>query len=85
MDAKGNILHEELISLASTDYVDEEGFFFHATTGGPVKYCALSDKSDAAAVTKTFASPDIYNNPVLVRKIFKTGTSATGIYAGKGI
>lgn len=85
LEGKSTIVHEELISLASTDFVDELGFFFHSTAGGDIKYCAFNDKADGAAVTKTFTASDTYNSPVLARKIFKTGTNATGIYAGKGI
>jgi len=85
LEAKQNIVHEEAVSLASADFIDEEGFFFHCTTGGDIKYCAFNDKADAAAVTKTFAASDSYSNPVRVRKIFKVGTTATGIYAGKAI
>jgi hypothetical protein len=84
MDSKANILSEKLISLASTDYTNEKGFFFHTTAGGAIKYCAKNDP-DAGAVTKTFAASETFNNPILARKIFKTGTDATGIYVGFGI
>jgi hypothetical protein len=84
LEAKQNIVHEEAVDLSSTDFVDEEGFFFHTTAGGNIKYCAKND-TDAAAVTKTFDATDSYTRPVMARKIFKTGTTATGIYAGKAI
>lgn len=83
-EAKLAIVHEEAVSLASTDFTDEEGFYFHTTAGGAIKYCALND-ADGAAVTKTFDASDTYNIPIIARKIFKTGTDATGIYAGKGV
>lgn len=84
IEAKANILHEALIDVSSADYVNEEGFFFHTTVGGAIKYCAKND-ADAAAVTKTFSASDVFNNPVVARKIFHTGTDATGIYIGTGI
>lgn len=81
---KTTIVHEKLISLASTDYTNEDGFFFHTVDGGIIKYCAKNDV-DANYVTKTFNASDVFNNPVMARKIFKTGTSATNIYIGTAI
>ena len=84
LEGKTTIIHEELIDLSSVDFTDEEGFFFHCTTGGAIKYCAFKD-ADADFVTKTFDASDSYIRPVFARKIFKTGTAASGIYAGKAI
>ena len=82
-EGKTTIVHEALISLASIDYTDETGFFFHTVDGGVIKYCPLNC-ANANYVTKTFAASETFNNPVLARKIFKTGTNATNIYIGKG-
>ena len=84
IEGKNAIAHEKLISLASTDYTDEGGFYFHTVDGGVIKYCAIED-ADANYVSKTFNASDVYNNPVIARKIFKVGTTATNIYAGVGI
>jgi len=79
-----NIVNDKAISLASIDYTDESGFFFHCTGDGNIKYCAM-DNTDAEAVTKAFTASETFNNPIFARKIFKIGTTATGIYVGKAI
>lgn len=77
------ITHVAAISLASTDYTNENGFYFFTTGGGDVKFCALND-ADANAVTLTLSAQETFQIPILCRKIFKTGTTATGIYIGTG-
>ena len=86
IEGKTTIVHEQLISLASVDFAftNGEGFFFHSTDGGAIKYTPFND-INANAVTKTFNASDVYNNPVLAKKIFKTGTTATVIYVGTAI
>ena len=83
------IIKEKLIDVSSLDYVNEEGFFFHTTAGGIIKYCAKNDPDgvspqavDVNAMTKTFNASDVFNNPVMARKIFSATTTATGIYIG---
>ena len=85
-EGKTTIVHEELISLASTDFTKNsgEGFFFHTIDGGAIKYTPLND-SDANAVTKTFNASDVYNNAVMAKKIFRIGTTATNIYIGTAV
>jgi len=84
--ASQNINREVLIDtiLTSTDYEDKQGFFFHTTVGGAIKYLPKLN-GDSETITKTFEASDIYNNCVEARKIFKTDTAATGIYVGKGV
>jgi hypothetical protein len=79
-----NIVSEKSIDVSSNNYTDESGFFFHATGAGNIKYCALND-ADANAVTKAFAASETFNNPIKARKIFASGTTATGLYVGKAI
>ena len=74
------IVSETLLDVSAADYEDGSGFFFHATGAGDIKYLALNDTE---AVTKTFEASALYNNPVLAKKIYSSGTTATGIYAGK--
>ena len=80
--AGSNIVSDRLIDVSAVDYEDGSGFFFHATGAGDIKYLAAND---AIAVTKTFAASETYNNPILAKKIFSSGTTATGIYVGRAI
>jgi len=77
------ITHKELIDVSENDYTDESGFFFHTTGGGDVKYCLINDVDDNA-VTITLSAQETFTLPELCRKIFSSGTTATGIYVGKG-
>jgi len=77
------ITHVASINVSVADYTNENGFFFHATGAGNVKFCALND-ADAAAVTITFSAQETFQVPILCRKIFASGTTATGIYIGTG-
>jgi hypothetical protein len=79
----GNITREVAVSVASIDFTDENGFFIRSGAGN-IKYCPLGN-SDAEAITKTVDGSVIFNDPVICRKIFKTGTTATGIYVGYGV
>jgi hypothetical protein len=78
------IMHQEAVSVASEDYVNENGFYFYCTTGGNVAFCAFNDKTDAEALTKTIASGATFMDaePVYCRKILHTGTTASGIIIG---
>lgn len=79
-----NIVSQKSIDVSAADYTDESGFFFHTTAGGNVKYCCIGD-ADAAAVTKTYTAQETFVLPDKVRKIFASGTTATGLYVGKAI
>lgn len=82
---EGIIRHQSLIDLTTVDYVDEHGFFFRCQGAGNIKYCAVANKLDTEAVTDTFDASPKFDNVLLARKIFRTGTTATGIYVGKSI
>jgi len=83
IEGKLNIIGEKLISLTSTDYTNEAGFFFNAKTAGDVCYVPMGI-ADTGAITRTFdASNDYYI--VMCRKILKSGTTATTIYVGTGL
>lgn len=84
IEGKNNIVTKKLIDVSEADFTDEEGFFFHTTVGGAVKYCCIND-ADEDAVTITFDASDTFINCEVWRKIFSSGTTATGIYIGKGI
>lgn len=79
------ITHQVTIDVSEEDYVNENGFYFHCTTAGDVKYCAYDDKDDADAVTKTFEARATFTDiePVFCRKIFSSGTTASGIIVGR--
>jgi hypothetical protein len=80
----GNITREVAVSVASVDFTDENGFFIRSGAGN-IKYCPLGNKSDAEAITKTVSESALFVDPVICRKIFKVGTTATGIYVGYGV
>jgi hypothetical protein len=89
MTQQGNIVREIKISTGSPDtlvddYVDKQGFFFRATTGGTIKYDPVSN-DDGDYVTKTIDSSEYFNDCVMAKKIYASGTTAAGIYIGKGI
>ena len=79
------ITHQLSIDVSEEDYVNENGFYFHATTAGNVKYCAFDDKDDGQAQTKTFEAQASFKDaePVFCRKIFSSGTTASGIVVGR--
>ena len=71
---------EVLIDLSSVDFEDINGFYIRSGAGN-IKYCAVGNE-DSEAVTKTVAAQVYFVDPVLCRKVFAIGTTATGIYAG---
>lgn len=81
----GNITREVAISVASADFTDEFGFFIRSGGGGDIKYCPLGNLLDSEAITKTVDASALFVDPVICRKIFHTGTSATSIYVGYGV
>jgi len=84
MESGFNIIEEYAIDVSENDYVETnpQGCFFHATVGGNIKYLPLGNKNDSDAVTKTFEASESYNNTVIVKKIFSSGTTASGIFIG---
>jgi len=79
-----NITFEKSISVSGADYVDKQGFFFRAETGGSIKYDPL-DNDDGDYITKTVTASVLFNDPVRAKKIYSSGTTATGIVIGKGV
>ena len=84
---QGNILREVAVDVSSVDYESTEPFFIRSGAGD---ICYLpwlndGDVSPAESVTKTVEAQVYFIDPVLCKKIYKTGTSATGIYVGFGI
>lgn len=79
------ITHQLLIDVSKEDYVNENGFYFHCKTAGDVKYCAYDDKDDEQAQTKTYEAQPTFKDaePVFCRKIFSSGTTASGIIVGR--
>ncbi len=79
---KSIVVMEKLIDLTSEDYEDKAGFFIRSADGGDIKYLpVLNDEP----ITKTIEGSAIFFDPVLVKKIFKDGTTATNIYVGYGV
>lgn len=86
MTAQGNIIYEKLIAATtlSANYEDEQGFFVRATTGGTLKYEPVgNDAGDY--IEKTIDSGAYFTDPVVMKKIYASGTTAQGIYIGKGV
>jgi hypothetical protein len=84
-----NITFERLITTGSpstlaVDYVDKQGFFFRAAGAGNIKYDPVGN-DDGASITKTVTASATFNDPVIAKKIYAVGTTATLIYIGKGI
>ncbi len=81
-----NITFEKLIAATTlaADYTDKQGFFFRATTGGDVKYDPL-DNPDGDYITKTIEGNALFTDPVRAKKIYASGSTAEGIYIGKGV
>ncbi len=78
--------------LAPTDphftddgFVDERGFFIRSAVDAVIKYCPVGN-TDEEAITKTFTASNIFVDPEICRKIFKTPTSPDAeIYIGYGV
>ena len=83
-NAKENIVKVVSVDLTTTDFEPGGGFFFRATVGGTIKYCPMNN-SDAEYIEKTIEASAEFVDPEYCRKIFKVGTTATGIYAGYGV
>lgn len=77
-----NITRVQAVSLAGGDYEDAQGFFVRASTGGTLVYVPFGN-GNAETITKTIVASEYFVDCELVRKIVASGTTATGIYAGK--
>lgn len=75
-----NIGREIAVDVSAEDYEDEHGFFVRSGAGN-ICYIPVNNQ-DGETVTKTVEAQIYFVDPVLVRKILKTGTTATGIYVG---
>lgn len=85
---QGIITWEKAIDVSAVDYTDPDafpqGFYFRCGVAGNVKYVPLGN-TDAQALTQAFDASTTYNNPILVKKIFAVGTTATDIVIGKAL
>lgn len=84
-----NITNERCITTGSPatladDFVDAQGVFFRADVGGTIKYDPV-DNPDGDFIVKTITASAEFKDPVRVKKIYASGTSAQGIYVGKGV
>jgi hypothetical protein len=86
---QGIIFREKLISASSTttmaaDYEDTGGFYFRCKGAGDVAYVPINN-AVSEVVIATFEATESWKDaaPVYCRNILKTGTTATGIYAGE--
>lgn len=75
-----NVGREIAVDVSSVDYEDEHGFFVRSGAGN-ICYVPVGNE-DTETVTKTVEAQVYFVDPVLVKKILKTGTTATGIYIG---
>ena len=80
----GNINRSVPIDLTTQDYTNEYGFFIRSNGSGVIKYCPVGN-TDVEAITKTVDAQVYFIDPELCRKVFKVGTTATGLHAGYGI
>lgn len=78
---EGIIRWQQSIDVSADDKTDEQGFFFRCTTAGNIKYCAIGN-ADADAITEAFDASTKFEE-IFTRKIFASGTTATGIIIGK--
>jgi len=79
-----NITRVVPVDLTTQDFADDRGFFVRSGGGGTLKYLP-ADNSETEPITKTLDASAYFNDCELVKKIFKTGTDATDIYAGYGV
>ena len=79
---KSIVVRGKLVDLTSEDYEDKAGFFVRSQDGGDIKYLPVWN---VEPITKTVEGSAIFRDPVLVKKIFKNGTTATNIYVGYGV
>lgn len=84
MSSRGNITKVVAVSLAATDFTSSQPFFIRSAVGGVVKYLPVGN-AENSPITKTIDASAVFQDPELCKKIFRTGTSATEIYAGFGI
>jgi len=84
MSSRGNITKVVGVSLATTDFESDKPFFIRSSAGGTIKYLPVGNP-DTSPITKDIDPSAVFNDPELCKKIFKTGTTATGIFAGFGI
>lgn len=84
-NSKQNISRVKSIDalLAVGDYEGDGAFFFRATGAGNIKYLPANNPDDEP-ITKAVEASSIFNDPEYCRKIFKIGTTATGIHVGFG-
>jgi hypothetical protein len=78
-----NITRVVLIDVSTQDYEDDAGFFIRSGAGN-IKYCPVGNE-DSEAITKTVTASAIFTDPEICRKVFSSGTTATGIYIGYGV
>lgn len=85
MAAQGNITNEKLVAATTLadDVINEQGFFVRATTGGTLKYDPVGN-DDGDYIEKTIDSSAYFTDPVRIKKIYASGTTAQGIYIGYG-
>ena len=83
VNSKENICKVVAVDLSTEDFEPAGCFFFRANTGGTIRYCPANN-SDAEYIEKTIVASAEFVDPEYCRKIFKVGTTATGIYAGYG-
>jgi hypothetical protein len=81
-----NITTEHLISLASTDYSNEQGFFMRSKDGGTIRYIPYDNaEGDTDYIDFVADADEYFNDCRFARKILKEGTTATNIYVGQAI
>ena len=81
-----NITFEKCIATGAlgADYTDAQGFFFRATTAGNIKFEPV-DNPDGDFLTIAVEAKNNFEDCRIAKKIYASGTTAQGIYIGKGI
>lgn len=80
-----NIIREVPIDLSSGDFTDENGFFLRSDAGATISYCPKNNL-DSEAISKTLPASEKFDDPVICRKVFATGSPLPDdLYAGYGV
>lgn len=83
----GNILREVPIDLSGGDFTDLNGFFLRSAGGVTVTYLPFNNvEASGETITKTLPASEKFDDPVLVKKVYATGSPLpSDLYAGYGV
>ena len=87
--SNANITRVVPVVFTDGEFVDENGFFIRAGTGGTLKYCPMGN-NDTEFITKEVDASVYFIDPEVCRKIFELpatspSTAASDLYVGYGV